>query len=52
MSASNYCPFCQRNIEPYIDEETQEVLTMPDGGVIYVHDDVPHDEEYNFGVLQ
>lgn len=45
-----YCPFCQREIAPY--EEDGEIWTSSDGGMIYVHDDVPHDEDYNFEELQ
>lgn len=45
-----YCPFCQREIEPY--KEDGEVVTTQDGGLIFVHDDVPHDEDFNFEELQ
>lgn len=46
-----YCPFCQRYIEPFVDDDGDEVLTA-DGGFIYVHDDVIHDEDYDFKELQ
>ena len=41
MSESNlfYCPFCKREIEPESDDEE---------GLLYVHDNVPHDADYNF----
>lgn len=45
-----YCPFCQRNVAPWVDEFGND--TNPDGSKIYVHDDVPHDEDYNFEELQ
>lgn len=51
MQETYYCPFCQRNISPAEDDDGN-VISFPDGGVIYVHDDVPHDEDFNFGVLQ
>ena len=48
----HYCPFCQRNVEPFTDEDTGEILTLPDGGVVYIHDEVPHDPDYKFEELQ
>lgn len=48
---AKYCPFCQRNIEPYVDDDGEEILTV-DGGFIYAHDDVPHDDDYDFKGLQ
>ncbi|MGL5726597.1 MAG: hypothetical protein ACRCYD_01925 [Plesiomonas sp.] len=49
---SFYCPFCQRNISPAVDDEGDVIMTA-DGGVIFVHDEgVNHDDEFNFGVLQ
>ena len=47
---NQYCPFCQREISPY--EENGEIFKTQDGGMIYVHDAVPHDEDYNFEELQ
>lgn len=38
-----YCPFCQRYIEP---SNTEEVEGGEHDGFIYVHDDVPHDEDF------
>lgn len=59
MTNKHYCPFCQSDIEPFIDEETDEPLIVRDeedpldeGGFVYVHDDVPHDPDYNFEALQ
>ncbi len=59
MTNKHYCPFCQRDIEPFIDEETGEPLIVRDeedpldeGGFVYVHDDVPHDNDYTFEALQ
>lgn len=52
MKDKNYCPFCQRVIQPYRDEDTDEVVVLEDGGMIYVHDDVPHDDDYTFEALQ
>lgn len=52
MTNKKYCPFCQRDIEPYVDEETGEVFEAPEGGKIYVHDGGPHDLDYNFEALQ
>lgn len=46
-----YCPYCQRVIYPHRDL-TGELVTTPDGGFIYVHDDVEHDEDYDFRDLQ
>ncbi len=42
---AKYCPFCQRNIKPsnWIEFERGN-----DDGLIYVHDDVEHDEDYDF----
>ena len=51
MTDSVYCPFCCRNIEPECDEFGDEIK-MPEGGRIYVHDDVPHDPDYRFEELQ
>ena len=51
MSDSVYCPFCCRNIEPECDEFGDEI-EMPEGGLLYVHDDVPHDPDYQFEELQ
>ena len=47
---NKYCPYCQREIAPY--EEDGEIVKTQDGGMIYVHDAVPHDEDYNFEELQ
>ena len=46
-----YCPFCCRDIEPECDEFGDEI-DMPEGGRLYVHDDVPHDSDYQFEELQ
>ena len=46
-----YCPFCCRDIEPVCDEFGDEI-EMPEGGRVYVHDDVPHDPDYQFEELQ
>ena len=46
-----YCPFCCRDIEPVCDEFGDDI-EMPEGGHIYVHDDVPHDPDYQFEELQ
>ena len=51
MTNSVYCPFCCRNIQPECDEFGDEIK-MPEGGRIYVHDDVPHDHDYRFEELQ
>ena len=40
-----YCPFCQRDIEA---SNTKEVEAGECGEYIFVHDDVPHDEDYNY----
>ena len=48
--SKHYCPFCQREIEPY--EEDGEIVVTQDGGLIFVHDAVPHDEDFNFEELQ
>ena len=47
---NKYCPYCQREIVP--SEEDGEVFRAQDGGMIYIHDAVPHDEDYNFEELQ
>ena len=51
VTDSVYCPFCCRDIEPECDEFGDEI-EMPEGGRIYVHDDVPHDPDYQFEELQ
>lgn len=51
MTNSVYCPFCQRNIEPECDEDDW-VIELPEGGHLYIHDDVPHDPDYKFEELQ
>lgn len=43
---AKYCPFCQRNIEPC---NTDEYESGEHDGLIYVHDDVAHDDDYDFG---
>lgn len=45
-----YCPFCQRVIYPATDD-LGEVIVAHDGGVIYVHDAVPHDDDFDFREL-
>ena len=47
---SIYCPYCQRNIEPERDAENQVIVV--DGGYIYLHDNVIHDEDYNGQAIQ
>ena len=47
MTDSVYCPFCCRNIAPKCDEDGDEI-EMPEGGRLYVHDDVPHPENMAF----
>jgi len=42
MSKSIYCPICGRDIEP---ENAEEVELGENGGYIYVHDDIPHEED-------
>lgn len=51
MTSSMYCPFCQRDIEPECDE-FGDIIETPEGGWLYLHDDVIHDEDYNFEELQ
>ena len=51
MTDKHYCPFCARNIQPAVDEDG-DIIEMPDGGRIYIHDEVPHDEDYHFEELQ
>lgn len=51
MNNSFYCPYCARNINPEKDDDGYEVFAG-DGGLIFVHDDMPHDEQYNFEDLQ
>ena len=48
---SFYCQFCCRNIEPECDDDGEEI-EMPEGGRLYVHDDVPHDQDYLLEELQ
>lgn len=45
-----YCPYCQREVSP--ESEDGELIRTEEGGLIYVHDDVVHDDDYDFGVLQ
>lgn len=47
----HYCPFCQRDIEPAVDEDG-DVIVFEDGGMIFIHDDVTHDEDFDFKALQ
>lgn len=50
---SFYCPFCQRQISPEVDDDDDgEAIRTEEGGFIYVHDDVRHDESFTFGELQ
>ena len=51
MTENIYCPFCRRNIDPECDDDGEEI-EMPEGGRLYVHDDVPHDKDYRFEELQ
>lgn len=44
MSDQYYCPFCQRAIEPEWDDDEDDL--------VYTHDDVPHDEDFDYGPLQ
>ena len=39
-----YCPFCQRDLVGIRDDEFR--------GYVFVHDDKPHDDEYDFTALQ
>nr|AKD43394.1 hypothetical protein [Aeromonas salmonicida subsp. salmonicida] len=50
MSETKYCPFCQRDIEP--EQEDGVVIGLASGNRVYVHDDVKHDPDYQFGELQ
>ncbi|HDN9789315.1 TPA: hypothetical protein P2N04_001091 [Aeromonas salmonicida] len=50
MSEAKYCPFCQRDIEP--EQEDGVVIGLASGDRVYVHDDVKHDPDYQFGELQ
>lgn len=47
---AQYCPFCQRHIEPERDE-LGDIYTTDSGGMFYVHDEVIHDEDYTFTPL-
>lgn len=46
---AQYCPFCQRHIEPERDDFG--VVMTHEGGFIYVHDEVLHDDDYTFTPL-
>lgn len=50
MSEAKYCPFCQRDIES--EKEDGVVIGLASGNRVYVHDDVKHDPDYQFGELQ
>ncbi|UIW10377.1 hypothetical protein [Flyfo siphovirus Tbat2_3] len=47
---SIYCPYCQREIEPQCDTKGEVIVV--DGGHIYLHDDVIHDDDYNGQTIQ
>lgn len=47
---AQYCPFCQRHIEPERDDLGDLYITH-EGGFIYVHDEVLHDDDYTFTLL-
>lgn len=49
-SKTHYCPFCQRHLEPEKDEYGDVILI--EGGMVYLHDEVIHDEDYKFEELQ
>lgn len=42
---AKYCPFCRKHIAP---SNVADVFSGEHDGFIYVHDDVIHDEDYNF----
>lgn len=48
---SFYCPFCERKVGPELDDDGEAIRTE-EGGFIYVHDDVRHDDSFTFGELQ
>lgn len=48
---SFYCPFCQRDISPELDEFGEAIRTDCDG-FVYVHDEVTHDDDFRFEELQ
>lgn len=52
MTDSFYCPFCQKNIEPERDDSGEIIQMDCGGGRVFVHDDVPHDPDYQFEELQ
>lgn len=41
-NADKYCPVCSRTIRP---SNLQEVADGDHDGFIYVHDDIPHDDD-------
>lgn len=47
---AQYCPYCQRYIEPARDEFNVVYMTE-EGGFVYVHDEVIHDDDYTFTPL-
>lgn len=55
---SKYCPFCRRHIEPFRGDDGEIFIysesddPLDEGGMVYIHDEVPHDEDYNFKELQ
>lgn len=51
MTDSVYCPFCKRHLYPECDDDGLPFY-MPEGGLLYVHDGVPHDPDYQFEELQ
>lgn len=51
MSEARYRPFCQRDIEPELDDDGVEI-GLANGSRVYVHDDVPHDPDYLHEGLQ
>ena len=41
-----YCPFCERDIEPEID-----MISEYESAYVYCHDEVEHDDDYDYGEL-
>jgi len=41
MMMDIYCPICQKNIKPI---NIHEFENGEDDGLIYVHDEIPHDD--------
>jgi hypothetical protein len=45
LAKGEYCPFCQRVIYP---SNVDEFMNGEHDGFIFVHDDVPHDDDFEF----